>query len=514
MSNLLRTVFSALVLVSVGASAQDLARLSEGLTQYNAGNMQSAAPQFFALSSTAASLEVKQKSEYYLASSLLRAQLPLAALTVFASIAEAGPSHPFHLKAIDGLINIQQLLQEDVVVPSLVDKLYNQHSEAWGSLPADTIARVNYLVGRRSFRGRNLAEAKQFFESVSATASIAKRARYMLGLTLSDPQYPASDEAERQKNIEAAAKQFATLVEADRGNLKSSSQLQQLAALGMARVTYGLGRFDESVKWYESIPRTSKFWQQALFENGFARFQNEDSGGALGSLQALHAPQFDKAFQPESWILKSTVYYFSCLFAESRAALVEFEKRYEPMARALKAVLANSEGDFAYFFGVLNSNDLTVPQPVRDSIRSTERVVNLFATLRQIEREREKIQNNADWRASGLGPELLALLEPNRQLLEQLAGRESRKQLSDALQSIEGFLSQAEVIRFEIAKREKEFAESGDNVTARLSQQRLYRPQISKSQLQHWKFQGEFWRDEIGSYQYTLKNGCPASLTE
>ena len=24
----------------------------------------------------------------------------------------------------------------------------------------------------------------------------------------------------------------------------------------------------------------------------------------------------------------------------------------------------------------------------------------------------------------------------------------------------------------------------------------------------YWKFQGEFWRDEIGYYQYTLKNGC------
>jgi hypothetical protein len=30
----------------------------------------------------------------------------------------------------------------------------------------------------------------------------------------------------------------------------------------------------------------------------------------------------------------------------------------------------------------------------------------------------------------------------------------------------------------------------------------------------YWKFQGEFWIDEIGYYQYTLKRGCPAKAPE
>ncbi len=93
-------------------------------------------------------------------------------------------------------------------------------------------------------------------------------------------------------------------------------ETRELALLGLGRLHYGRGEYEEASEAYEAVPRYSRYWDQALFENGFARFQNEDFGGALGSLQALHAPQFAGAFQPESWILKATVYYYSCLFDE------------------------------------------------------------------------------------------------------------------------------------------------------------------------------------------------------
>ncbi|MCU0698624.1 MAG: hypothetical protein MUC96_19150 [Myxococcaceae bacterium] len=40
-----------------------------------------------------------------------------------------------------------------------------------------------------------------------------------------------------------------------------------------------------------------------LRQEGFARFQNDDFGGGLSSLQALYAPQFAGTFQPESQAL-------------------------------------------------------------------------------------------------------------------------------------------------------------------------------------------------------------------
>ena len=66
-----------------------------------------------------------------------------------------------------------------------------------------------------------------------------------------------------------------------------------------------------------------------------------------------------------------------------------------------------------------------------------------------------------------------------------------------------------EIIRFEVAKAEKELAETGVDPQALLREQTLYRPRMPAENWNYWKFQGEFWRDEIGYYQYTLKRGCP-----
>ena len=124
-----------------------------------------------------------------------------------------------------------------------------------------------------------------------------------------------------------------------RAKMMDLAEIQQLSYLGLGRVHYGLGNFDKSVKAYEKINRFSKYWDQSLFENGFARFQNDDYGGGLGALQALYAPQFAGAFQPESWVLTSTIYYFACLYEESKSALVQYENIYLPMAEALKPLV-------------------------------------------------------------------------------------------------------------------------------------------------------------------------------
>jgi adenosylhomocysteinase len=68
----------------------------------------------------------------------------------------------------------------------------------------------------------------------------------------------------------------------------------------------------------------------------------------------------------------------------------------------------------------------------------------------------------------------------------------------------------ATLLIHEGVKAEKEFAESGADQNSLLRKQTLYRPSMPAENWNYWKFQGEFWRDEIGYYQYTLKNGCPA----
>ena len=80
-------------------------------------------PLFFELSANATDPEVRAKSEYYLAQTFARKGMPVSALVTYARIINAGPSHPSYLQAVEGLVDVQQLNDQNLV-PNILDKAY------------------------------------------------------------------------------------------------------------------------------------------------------------------------------------------------------------------------------------------------------------------------------------------------------------------------------------------------------------------------------------------------------
>jgi tetratricopeptide (TPR) repeat protein len=507
-----RTLFFAFTLLASVASAQDLAVYNKALSAYNGNQFEDSARLFFEVTNTTTDNDLRLKAEYYLASSFQRANLPFTSMIYFTQIVKAGPQHPYHLKSVEALIALQEILDDDYLIPSILNNNYDKYADTWATLPLEVLARINYLIGRISHRKGKLDEAKQFLEAVPDTSQFYAKAQYMMGITLADPRYPAADENERAKNLEAAVTTFENLLKIRTRQL-DFEDTRQLTYLALGRTLYNQGQYQKATEWYEKVPRFSKYWDSALFENGFARFQNDDLGGALGSLQGLYAPQFAGAFQPESWVLTSTAYYFSCLYEESKASLVEYERIYLPMAEKLKPIVDSPEPrDVVSYFKLVNVTDSPeVPKAVLNWVRTNERMIGLFGMLKQIDTEKATIEANQGWRAAKMAGELVTYLDQNRGILEQTAGTTARQRLTEAYRTIKGFADQAEIIRFEIAKAEKELAESGVDEQGVLRKQTLYRPAMPAENWNYWKFQGEFWRDEIGYYQYTLKRGCPTN---
>lgn len=507
-----RTLFFALTLLAGLASAQDLAVYNKALSAYNGNQFEDSARLFYEVTNTTTDNDLRLKAEYYLASSFQRANLPFTAFVYFTPIVKAGPQHPYHLKAVEALIVLQEVLNDDFLIPSIMNNLYDRYADSWATLNLETLARINYLIGRIAHRKGKLDEAKQFLEAVPDTSQFYAKAQYMVGISLADPRFPAADEQTRSKNVEAAITTFENVLKIRTRQL-DFDDTKHLAYLALGRANYNQGQYQKSTEWYEKVPRFSKYWDQSLFENGFARFQNDDFGGALGSLQGLYAPQFAGAFQPESWILTSTTYYFSCLYDEAKSSLVEYERLYLPMAEKLKPLVEPAEPkDLPAYFKLVNTTESPeVPRAVLNWVRTNERMLGLFGMLKQIEAEKTTIDANQSWRAAKMASDLVTYLDQNKGTLEQAAGQTAKARLTEAYRTIKGFGDQVEIIRFEIAKAEKEFAETGLDGQALLRKQTLYRPQMPAENWNYWKFQGEFWRDEIGYYQYTLKRGCPAT---
>ena len=90
----------------------------------------------------------------------------------------------------------------------------------------------------------------------------------------------------------------------------------------------------------------------------------------------------------------------------------------------------------------------------------------------------------------------------------------AQARLKEAHDNLRTFAGQAEIIRVQTALDEKDLYEQGVDQQTLLAKQSLHRPRRPAEDWDYWKFQGEFWIDEIGYYQYTLKRGCPAKASD
>jgi tetratricopeptide (TPR) repeat protein len=511
MSRLLALV--AVALASLVASAQEANAYSRALAAFNAGAFDTAAPLFFEASERAADPETRGKAEYYLAQTFVRKGLPVSAFITYAAIVKAGPRHPSYLQAVEGLVDMQQALDEQNLIPSLLNQAYTDEvRDRWVTLPREVLARINYLVGTISHRRGRFEEARALLEAVPSDSRFYAKARYLLGVVLADPRFPGRP-GEAEALDKAALAAFRAVLEQKGERQLELKETQELALLGLGRLHYGRGEYKEASAAYERVPRYSRFWDQALFENGFARFQNEDFGGALGSLQALHAPQFAGAFQPESWILKATVYYYSCLYDEVKTTLGAFDEVYGPMAKQLEP-FTGEDLELIPAYNLVASENRRLPRPVYLWLRNNERIREVMRVLASVDAEKRAVSGPAAWKGSALAAQMLGSLEDVRNTLLQVGGTLARSRLREAADNLRTFSDQAEIIRVQTALDEKDLLQAGVDQKAMLSRQSLYRPAMPGPAWNYWKFQGEFWIDEIGYYQYTLKRGCPARQGE
>src|SRR5262249_35651132 len=148
----------------------------------------------------------------------------------------------------------------------------------------------------------------------------------------------------------------------------------------------------------------------ALLENAFSRFRRGDLGGALGSLETLHAPQFEGAFQPESWILKASVFYFGCLKSEAHAAIQAFEQLYGPVRRQLDQRLGekSSEAPERYLEWV-DSDASGLARGLRQWVLHQEPVADALRLHRMAQAEAARSVHDPKLQALGLGETVGAL---------------------------------------------------------------------------------------------------------
>ncbi|MBI5494274.1 MAG: hypothetical protein HY904_04555 [Deltaproteobacteria bacterium] len=315
------------------------------------------------------------------------------------------------------------------------------------------------------------------------------------------------------QEFEKAVVGFREVVKLTKAGKWKNHPLREEAFFSLARTHYAFRQFRAAIFYYNRISRDSGGWLDALFESSWAYFRLADYEKALGNLVTIHAPFFVNEYFPESLILKAVTYYENCRYPEALGVLDEFEGQYGPLRDELDKLTKDAKTPEDYYAllkkleGSRNATALT--QRLVKLARGDKNLALKAASARELEAEEQKIQKAQALQNAPLQKELLDLVKKHREATVTEAGKIARAKLETERDELKSLSSQLFRIKFEIIKREKEGLEAslrGEKQGTKLGAYR-YSTAVEDTEL-YWPFDGEYWRDELGTYEYTLSKGC------
>ncbi|HTP25641.1 MAG TPA: adventurous gliding motility protein GltC [Anaeromyxobacteraceae bacterium] len=518
--------------LDIGARKGDAAkRVAEANKVFAAGDFETAALAYDAILRDPALAEVHDQARYQLAKSLAKLGLYHSSLAKLDEILGKGPqgTRYFH-NALEWLFFIGNKTVNQSVIVSQVARY------ASGSFPPSSQDEFNYLLARYSYeRGQALddagqaGEARRAYQEARRLASevrvdagahveteaeggsrgdVYAKARFLLGLV----HYA---QGEGQEAVESF-KEVVRLTNPRRARAPDP-RLRELAFLQLARIHYEHKQNRYAIFYYDKMPWGGESWLEGLWESSYAHYRIGDYEKALGNLLTLQSPYFRDEWFPESWILKAIVYYENCRYPEARAILDEFRSTYEGVHAELDRLTGRSEQPSA-FFDLIEDAEKGRGTAVHPLMR---RIMKLAFTDRNVKRLNDailEVESEMDrglgvrseaFRSSALYRDLKDRLEGERRRLVDEAGARARAKLEYERDALRDLLEHALRIKIEVARREREALEGALTRGGQVDVLRNYRFSVAVSDEHlYWPYDGEFWRDELGSYTYTLTKGC------
>jgi hypothetical protein len=235
-------------------------------------------------------------------------------------------------------------------------------------------------------------------------------------------------------------------------------------------------------------------------------------------LITLDSPFFRDEYFPESLILKAVTYYENCRYPESNQIVEEFKKRYEPLFQELEKLTTKEQSPDNYYKQLLAIQQVPPEGKSGNLLRRILKVALSDKDLQvvntsvlEIERELEKIGKQKDvFSQSKLATVLIDSLKKRRDELMKKAGMLTKSRLEQERDSLRVQIAQARSIVIENNTAEMDVLKK-----ARTGEQDLgptllpYDWTAATDDEKHfWPYEGEYWRDELGTYEYTLTWGC------
>ncbi len=250
---------------------------------------------------------------------------------------------------------------------------------------------------RASFNLAQLDEARRLFAAVPKASPYWGRAMYFVGTIYSlTGKYPEAIEV------------FSQVIKAPAADA-TAIEVSELAQLALGRLYYETDQIDKAIVAYQSVPRTSKHFERALFEIAWAHIRIGDAIRAERALEVLQVVNPDSVFIADGQLLRGNLLLRSGRHDPAEDLFRDIRNRFGPVLRQLDDTLSAVEDPVAYFKGIVRQNidtfdaDTFLPATARrhsrlgggDMARGIGAVSDL-AESRKLVRETEDIAGKLD----------------------------------------------------------------------------------------------------------------------
>lgn len=451
----------------------------------------------------------KQRGEFFMGKTLYQMGFYAGSLAYFDRIVKAGDAHTYHGATLKWLAALSRVLPE---TSGILQKIGTYDTAALSDPALQSVRdELLFLLGRNYYnRGGDgdFDKAISLFKQVSRDSEFFIKAKFFEGVTYVR-KYDGKPAVEAFKDIlligEERPRQY---------RLDDIENYRELAQLQMARVFYSTQQFDTSIKYFEKLDQSSVDWAESLFEASWAYFMKTLNSKALGNIHTLNAPYFENQFFPESVLLKAVIYFKYCLYDQAEEAVADFNEKYSPLTKNLTDLVAKYD-DNAEFYEYVKKVKAAkagldpVTQRLVMSVLNDKTLLKTFAWVDELNHELEMLQkSDKAWQTTRVAGEVLQELTVQQSVAAADAGKVARDRVARLARELGAMSRDGSKIKFEIleAKGNRLTAEAAGT---RVAADHREEPIIVDDEHFQWKFDGEYWKDELGYYRFKIRSRCP-----
>ncbi len=438
-------------------------------------------------------------AQYELSRCLLALRLHYAALLTLDAV-QVSHSDPLYAKKVRAFLQIQRALPGDLAT---IERL-SMAPEA--VFRGQDLAEVRFLLGRFHFEA---SEHKRALERLGrilpANGEHYLKARYLMGVT-----YVVLNRAQPALDAFKDVLRFQSQV----GEKPYYDRYRQMAYMALGRLFFSTHKYETAGRYYDRVRHGTDSWLDSLAEIGWTYFHLRRFDRVLGHLQTLNSPYFEDRYYPEARVLKALILFRTCRFNETLVVVQRFLRDYKPLRKELDAQLTNAHSD-AEFYGYLaslsadkESLSLQLRRIFHAALndRSLQRAFGLVSLLGEevVGLKRLKRNTEAQQQAQGLLDDLGRV----RNVLISEAGAMARRRLSRVREELTEIIRQGLRIKYETLKARRNSISESVRVAMAETAAVVSEPRQPDDEHVVWPFDGTYWRDELGGYNYDIRSLC------